>query len=502
MTIDTGWTKLIKKNVPTAFTFDMKDRPTTVFIDGQIKLMCGSHIQSWKQLVRQQFIQCIDSAFQTGACIVVLGFDNYEHVPAAKNMTQAKRSKQHVNVEFDDSDDLPAFMPENWGAAMRNRAFKTKVMHMVINTLRQHYTSDQTLQRKGRSIIFDFVEPEVFGTKLDLPVLTNEEKRKPGECDIKAFRWACYGPLLIFSTDGDYLMIALMQLERMQQFSETMPQDSDISFLAPPSMSTDLRVKPKEKLTEHQEYITDTDGATLQAQKAMHNQKFYLWRMTTNIDGAKKRKVGEKQSQKYEYVDIQLVLKWVQNEMKSIGCVGLPSDNLAALVAATGCDFCMSLPSVGPIKIWQQRSQFKNLNLTSPLDLMYALTHVFAALYASKVPATITHVKTELTKCQAMVQTVKKDEAFLENFQHQVEFDDSFSAITAPYSLLSINLKQNANVNQSVKDKVWHADRLQAHVLNAIWTVRYWMFLDLYPDPLDGFGFVKVGNRVAFQAHV
>ena len=136
------------------------------------------------------------------------------------------------------------------------------------------------------------------------------------------------------------------------------------------------------------------------------------------------------------------------------------------------------------------------------MELRYALTHVFAALYASKVPATITHVKTELAKCQAMVQTMKKDEAFLENFHNQVEFDDSFSAITAPYSLLSSNLKQNANVNQSVKDKVWHADRLQAHVLNAIWTVRYWMFLDLYPDPLDGFGFVKVGNRVAFQAHV
>ena len=502
MTIDTGWTKLIKKNVPKAFTFDMKDRPTTVFIDGQIKLMCGSHIQSWKQLVRQQFIQCIDSAFQTGACIVVLGFDNYEHVPSAKNMTQAKRSKQHVNVEFDDSDDLPSYMPENWGAAMRNRAFKTKVMHMIINTLRQHYTTDQTLQRRGRTVIFDFVQPEVFGTKVDLPVLTDEEKRKPGECDIKAFRWACYGPLLIFSTDGDYLMIALMQLERLQQSGDVMQEDDSFLFLAPPCMSTDLRVKHKERLTEHQDYITDSDGPTLQAQRAMHQQRFYLWRMTTNIDAPGKRKVGEKTPQKYEYVDIQIVLKWVQKEMREIGCTGLSSDNLAALVAATGCDFCMSLPNVGPIKIWQQRTKFKHLNLTSPLDLMYALTHVFAALYASKVPATITRVKTELSKCQESIETATKEEAFFDNFKCSEQFHDSFSTMTAPYSLLSSNLKQNANVSQSVKEKVWHADRLQAHVLNAIWTVRYWMFLDLYPDPLDGFGFVKVGNRVAFQSHV
>ena len=496
MTIDTGWTKLIKRNVPQAFSHKLQDKPTTVFIDGQIKLMCGSHIRSWSQLVRQQFLQCIDAAFQTGACIVVLAFDNYEHVPSAKNMTQAKRSKQHVNINFDDSDDLPAHMPENWSAAMRNRGFKTKVMHMIVNTLRMHFTESNTLQKNGRTLILDFVKPEVLGTKVDLPHFADEEFRKRGECDIKAFRWSCYGPLLIFSTDGDYLMIALMQLERLQK-TESMTADN--SFLAPAVLQTDLRIKPKNRALQHQEYISEADGETWLAQRPLHMQQFYLWRMTTNVDNGVKRKADEKTQQKFEYVNIQMILPWVQQEMAGIGCVGLASDNLAALVAATGCDFCMSLPNIGPIKIWQQRFKFKHLNLTSPLDLLQALSHVYLALYSAKVPGTASRLTTAMQ--QAKLAT-DKPEAYYDNFQNCQKFTTDMQEAAQAYAVLAQQIKSNPNISESIKNRIWQVERMQAHVLNAIWTTRYWMFLDLFPDPLSGFGYVKHGNRVEFQAAV
>lgn len=499
MTIDTGWTKIIKKNVPHAFSAKISSQPTTVFIDGQIKLMCGQHIKSWSQLVRQQFLACIEAGFKTGACIVVLAFDNYDHVPESKNMTQAKRSKQHACMQFDDSDLLPPCMPDNWYAAMRNRCFKTKVMYMIVNTIRQHFMSSDVLQRQGRTVILDFVDVEVLGANIDVPTCLSDQNSKRGECDIKAFRWSCYGPLLIFSTDGDYLMIALMQLERLQQSQATA---DDCGFLAPAELQTELRVKPKQRPLQQQEYIGDADGDTWRAQIPQHTQRFYLWRMTTNVDTTLKRKKSDSSNIKYEYVDIQAILVWLQTEMAQMRCVGLASDNLAALVAATGCDFCMSLPNVGPERIWKQRHRFKHLNLTSPLDLMQALSCVYEAMYRSKLPGTVTAMQTLLHENEITAQTTDKHEAFYEHFAQVSGFTDRLQKMAEAYAMLARNLHNNAQISETIKKRTWSVERMQAHVLNAIWTTRYWMYLDKYPDPLTGYGFVKTGNRVMFEAAV
>ena len=56
--------------------------------------------------------------------------------------------------------------------------------------------------------------PEVVGRQVTLPeVLTNPDVRR-GECDIKAFAYMPLGTLLIFSTDGDFLPLAMVQIER------------------------------------------------------------------------------------------------------------------------------------------------------------------------------------------------------------------------------------------------------------------------------------------------
>ncbi len=107
-------------------------RPDVVFIDGQVKLMKADAINSWSLFFQIQFFKTIEKSFALGAHTVVLGFDDYEHVPSAKAMTQAKRSKHKVNYEFAQSATLPSKIPEDWGSAMANRTFKVKVVCKVL----------------------------------------------------------------------------------------------------------------------------------------------------------------------------------------------------------------------------------------------------------------------------------------------------------------------------------------------------------------------------------
>lgn len=296
MTIDSGWVKILKRAAPHAFTASQPVTPGVVFIDGQIKLMKGEHVRTWKQFVECQFYNTIDRCFQTGAHTVVLGFDNYKHVPTAKNMTQRKRSQHVPPTEFDESMSLPTVLPEYWDSAMRNRAFKAKVMAMVCNNVRLKY-SDCT-----RTVVLDFRdEVEVLGAARALPpLLCSSPRPKRGECDIKAFAYATPNdPLLIVSTDGDFVPISLVQIERALQNSESAP-------------------------------------------------RIILHRIATNVSKpGEKRKKGREM----EFVDVNALYAFLKTEL-----VG-PSPALAfsTLVACTGCDFTMNLPQLGPTRLWTHR---------------------------------------------------------------------------------------------------------------------------------------------------
>ena len=158
---------MLKSKVPAAFTANCPVRPNVVFIDGQIKLMKSDAIRSWGSFVEFQFKRTVDNAFKTGARVVVLGFDNYVHVPTAKNMTQRKRMQDVQALEFTAESELPNAIPENWNAAIKNRVFKTKVIGYVMRHLRAHYK-----HASGRTLVLDYMgPPEVLGHPLRLPAL-------------------------------------------------------------------------------------------------------------------------------------------------------------------------------------------------------------------------------------------------------------------------------------------------------------------------------------------
>ena len=332
MTIDSGWVKLLKQNVPKAFTAALPTKPDVVFIDGQIKLMKGEHVRTWEAFLQSQFVNTIEHGFSLGARTVVLGFDDYQHVPRSKNMTQSKRNKSVPTVTFDETQSLPARPPDDWAAAMRNRTFKVKVITFIVNSLKHHYSGEDR-----RSVVLDFCgKPLVVCGDYKLPAMFDAgdaDALRRGECDIKAPNWMPEtGALLLVSTDGDFIPIALIQLER--------------------------------RLHER-----GTAGNIL------------IHRIKTKVAETGKRPRASSQKREYEYVNVQRLLGFLSSEF---GRTDTPARFFSCMVALTGCDFCMNLPAVGPSKLWTIRHTLGKSDMQSSHDIMNALLQVYSTAFASK----------------------------------------------------------------------------------------------------------------------
>ena len=159
MTINSEWVSILKTSHPTAFKESLHTVPVTWFVDGQIKLMKAAWIKTWEVFFQMQFIKTIDRAFDNGAQIVVMGFDDYTHVPECKGMTQRKRNKKAQDFAYDSSNGLPEAPPEDWNAAMRNRIFKVAVIQFIVKNIKLKY------KNFDKTVIVDWVGvPVVLGT--------------------------------------------------------------------------------------------------------------------------------------------------------------------------------------------------------------------------------------------------------------------------------------------------------------------------------------------------
>jgi alkylhydroperoxidase family enzyme len=331
MTIDAGWVKILKTNAPRAFTDTMPASADIVFIDGQIKLMKGDYVTTWDAFVQCQFINTIENAFALGAPVVVMGFDDYTYVPRSKNMTQSKRNRSVPDVVFLDSDELPPRPPEEWMASMRNRTFKVKVIKFVLLRLKQHFRLEDR-----RSVVLDFHGvPEVVCGSYKLPALfaahSHETPLRRGECDIKGPDYLpLRGNLLLDSTDGDFIPIALIQLERQRQQG---PSSANIFV---------RRIKVR----------TTTKRAA---------------------SGASKRE--------FEFVNIDTLLAYLK---ESFPRANTPAASFGVMAAITGCDFCMNLPALGPSKIWAARTKLRDNPLSECADIISALVVVYQQLLQNK----------------------------------------------------------------------------------------------------------------------
>ena len=92
MTIDSSWIACFKEEVPEAFRPTPPFAPSAVFCDGQIKLMPAAieGVVTWEDYIQRQFSGQIRRYFTRGVSCVILAFDDYNHVPQAKSMTQVR----------------------------------------------------------------------------------------------------------------------------------------------------------------------------------------------------------------------------------------------------------------------------------------------------------------------------------------------------------------------------------------------------------------------------
>jgi hypothetical protein len=413
MTINAEWVSILKSSHPAAFKTSLDIIPVTWFVDGQIKLMKGAWITTWEVFFQMQFIRTIDRAFEVGAQVVIMGFDDYTHVPECKGMTQRKRNKSAKDFVYDTSQGLPGAPPTDWNAAMRNRTFKIAVIQFIVKNIKLHY------KNHDKTVIVDWVGvPDVLGRPLqadarELPACVTDLQSKRGECDIKAFAWTIWGPTLIESTDGDFVPLALLQT----------------------SMHTDKRIFLERILTR-----TSTKRSS---------------------DGVRKRQM--------EFVDVFSLHTHVQSMLPR---QQNPIQTLAMLIALTGCDFCNSLPAIGPTKLWATRQLITRINVASEAGALALISHAYTKSFATRIaPSSASDINASSSSADQAARV---------------------------YETTTAQIKQNLNISTQTRERIWSATHMRNHVRNAMWTVlQYWSCLERYSDPtLPQHGYYKDKNGV------
>ena len=430
MTIHRDWIHEWKRENPRGFTKDLPEPCETVFMDGQILLMKNGSVRTWNDYVNFQFLFRIRRYFNNGAKTVVLAFDNYDHVPMAKGMTQAKRRKHLPPINEDPYLPLPPFIPDEWDTLIMNRVFKTKVIKLIVDRI-----PSMIRLNAGQRLVLDYAgNPTAYtmdGMEMyeDLPAL--------GEADVKFTRYILPGKtFLVDAIDGDYLPIALMRHEKM--ISQN---------LMPP--------------------------------------RVYVYRMECKLEGKGTHAPhGSKGSQEkpsrntpkrvFEYVSVGVVYATIRQRIASFenifvpsgpqSCLPPPSDEMriiSALIALTGCDFTKGLSQISPKRVWHMlpvlwKGLKKAYNQETGLFDPQMITDLVVARLYSNIYAR--HVAGESTCMEELSQT----------------------------------LKSASGLSQATRDKLPDINNVICIARNSNWVIEYWRCpLDgMYPDPMSGeFGF-------------
>ncbi|EKX33647.1 hypothetical protein GUITHDRAFT_147773 [Guillardia theta CCMP2712] len=306
MTINSEWIKLWKEVARDAFSKGLPFSPTVAFIDGQIKLMKPSSINTWEGFLSCQFVSCVRRHFQSGCKTVVLAFDNYEHVPTCKGMTQHKRNRKVSSFSFASGDCLPTIIPQDWEGAIRNRLFKSRVIDYIKTKLPGYLT----LQADQRLIIDHNEAPiEYFPNGTCRPFQLTHADLK-GESDVKFTSYTHLGDMVIDAIDGDYVPMALVHIERLCR-----------------------------------------DGLS----NASRVPQIAVYRIRVNARGDAPEKSASGRME-HEYVHIN---RLAQVLCRDVGPLTGGRTNACSVLALftilTGCDYTQGLPTVGPVRVWANR---------------------------------------------------------------------------------------------------------------------------------------------------
>lgn len=502
MTINADFVKILKTECPDGFsrTLPAQDAPDTVFIDGQVKLMKADEIKTWPVFLNVMFFKTIERCFNHGARVVVLGFDDYTYVPTSKTMTQVKRNKQVPAIKFGESDSLPPYMPDDWGAAMRNRTFKVKVIHKILHETRVWFEDRQRQDAawRVRTLVLDFQRrpavlfspppaaparardaapagdapaadapaadapaapqgalkrkrgdgaadaPASAGPALDarLPPPESVVWKGRGECDIKAFFWMQFSRrLLIVSTDGDYIPLSMLQMLRAQGDAAT-PHCEVLIFRMNTRCAADAVPGSKRP------GLAPSSRAPVAG---------------TAAGGPPARKQGRE----YEFVHVSKLMTCVERLLPSEA--QHPVEQFCAMVAFAGCDFALSLPRLGPKTLWKLRHRLAKVNMSRAPQLLCAMCILYWDTFVMKntMPTGVVN---------------------------SADFFDKLSQTDAEryYTTSMHRIKNIKSISPRIISMLWEMSRARAHTLNIEWTLAYWNQLQNFPDPHSkDFGYLR-----------
>jgi hypothetical protein len=230
---------------------------------------------------------------------------------------QLARNVKQATFVFNELNQIPPRPPEDWASCMRNRYFKSHVVTMVVRNVQRQY------KNHAKTVIIDWMGPPVvLGRALELdgrelPPALFDPAGWRGECDIKALAWSTFGALVVQSTDGDFLPLALVHYE-----------------------AHDVR-------------------------------HVFLERIETRISAGAKRTTLGTTKRLMEFVCMRELCAHVQRAMRQHAA---PCRAFAVLVALTGCDFSQSMPVIGPAKMWSAHDLMHKVDLETEQGVLAAIT--------------------------------------------------------------------------------------------------------------------------------
>lgn len=233
-----------------------------------------------------------------------------------------------------------------------NRTWKTKVIALIIEFLPGMLNLND-----GQTLVIDWAKHAVEYTKETitgkLDPVCNQAFPPLGENDVKAMRYSVYGNMVVDTTDGDFIPISLVHIERLMTAGSEVPQIA-------------------------------------------------IFRMECNIDSRGKTVTAEskKPGRKYEYVHINRLFRTVRDSMtisvtshvRSLATETTRDHEmriLALLIAMAGTDFSKGMPYVSPNKVWENLGLiWKPLSecydpATMRLDVTQTVNTVVSRLYAN-----------------------------------------------------------------------------------------------------------------------
>jgi hypothetical protein len=453
MTINRGWIEIFKQTSPNSFTTVLPPGHdvSTVFIDGQLKLQRPAVITTWQWWLDAQFMFNIKKYLAMGVQTVVLAFDDHQHSPAAKAPTQQKRKSRVIAVDWPDRKPLPPTIPAEYERLLYNRTFKTRVIEFVIQSVTKTL---QPLLKDEQRIIIDYRgDPIVLsagGVKGNMPMCV-----PLGESDVKFVRYLDLGNMVIDAVDSDYVIIAMNQVERMQNTERTCVPD------------------------------------------------LYVRRLLVDLDSAAKKKkrkldVNEqppKPGRQYEHVHINSLTCAFQNKLgdldkrlqgKVVGNNRLENDVsllpntikvLSALVALCGCDFTTGIPWFGPKTLW------KNIDVVW-WGMRRAMLGDRRSANHALCPRDIAEYVVSPMWRNILYKKHVSCEQTLFRVKDRFTFNETYNELITSVSL-----------SERIRESLMDETKLACLVKNCNWVAIYWRYPEICPSAVDDrFGFVRNNN--------